>query len=102
VAFEFDTTLDGRHAEVAWSWRYESATISFNADDWRDWDDAKAARVVAHELLHLVGRDLAVTVRDLIDELPKAARPLARERWEHEYEGVTERLARVLTVGWPA
>ena len=94
---DFDSELkEGRDAEVAWSWNDDAATVRLAAGEWRGWDEDKARRVVAHELLHLLTRDLLVCGEEMVEALPKKARRLARARWEHEVEGVTERLAALL------
>ena len=97
IEVDLSTKLPGEQdAEVRWDWSYDNATVVLAADKWPAWDEAYARKVIVHELLHIVTRDLCVCVAEVSVTLPKAAQRLARDRWEHELEGVIERLAVVL------
>lgn len=97
IELDFDTELARGDAEVAWTWDYDEATIRLDAKQWRAWSDEKAMRVVAHELVHVLMRDLMVAVEETLDQLPKRLRPLAHARYDHELEGVTERVAALIS-----
>ena len=97
IMIELDAELSGdTDAEVAWDWSYDNATIRFS-EKWRTWDEGYARRVIVHELLHLLTRDLCVCVAEVFTALPEGCHGLARDRWDHELEGVVERVAVLLT-----
>lgn len=88
-------TPNGEQALVHPADSYDTATLQFHAE-FTAWTPAWAEWVVVHELLHLVMRDQDSTVEAVIDLLPAKARALAENRYEHEAEGVVDRLAAVL------
>lgn len=96
VDFDRRPTSDTSNAEIRWDWSYDNATIRLAAG-WRDWEPAFAEGVVAHELVHALSRDLHVCVDDTFDSLPRSAQAVARAHFRHEVEGLTERLAVILT-----
>lgn len=97
IEVDLDTELQGtRNAEVRWAWSYDSAVVVLDAGEWPGWSPDYAERIVAHELLHVLTRDLCVAASEAADCLPKAARKVVKDRWDHELEGVVERLAAVL------
>lgn len=71
---------------------YDRATIRF-ASSWPEWPPAFAERVVVHELLHIVFRDLVEAEQSIYDALSHDARVLYSRRLDHELEGVIDRLA---------
>lgn len=71
---------------------YDKATIRLNPD-WAVWDQKHTEQIVVHELLHLHFRDLTNTVDSLDAKLGQETRDIFNHRWNHEIEGVCERLA---------
>lgn len=71
---------------------YDRATIRFSSS-WASWPTAFAERVVVHELLHIVFRDLVEAEQSIYDALSHDARVLYSRRLDHELEGVIDRLA---------
>ena len=71
---------------------YDRATIRFAAS-WTEWPPSFAERVVVHELLHIVFRDLVEAEQSIYDALSHDARVLYSRRLDHELEGVIDRLA---------
>ena len=71
---------------------YDRATLRFSPG-WEAWPDAFAERVIVHELLHIVFRDLVEAEQTIYDALSHDARVLYSRRLEHELEGVIDRLA---------
>ena len=100
VEVEFDVELESKTADamVVWDWSYDNAVVQLK-EGWRDWSDDEAAKVIAHELLHLVLRDLEVSVADSCDYLPDDEKRHVRDRFQHEIEGVVDRLAVIVTGG---
>jgi hypothetical protein len=74
---------------------YDTCTMHL-ASEWREWNVQKAQAIVVHELLHLVFRDLGGAVEAVHALLGSEAKVLADARFQHEVEGVVERLAQVL------
>ena len=71
---------------------YDRATLRF-APEWPEWPPAFAERVIVHELLHIVFRDLVEAEQSIYDSLSHDARVLYSRRLDHEVEGVIDRLA---------
>jgi hypothetical protein len=71
---------------------YDRATIRFDKD-WKKWSEAFSGRIVVHELLHLLTRDIDRVVADLEGELHKDAYTQVDRRYSHEIEGLVDRLA---------
>ena len=71
---------------------YDRATLRF-ASSWPDWPPSFAERVVVHDLLHIVFRDLVEAEQTIYDALSHDARVLYSRRLDHELEGVIDRLA---------
>lgn len=79
-------------ASVSPAESYDRATIRF-APEWPEWPQQFAERVIVHELLHIVFRDLVEAEQSIYDALSHDARVLYSRRLEHELEGVIDRLA---------
>jgi|SRR3990167_1840684 len=60
----------------------------------QDWDTKNA--IACHEVAHVFWSELSVFIGDLIDHLPKSARPLVKALYEKENEKATTRLAQVM------
>ena len=79
----------------ATTWRqnsYDRAVIFPNAD-WKSKSDDALNRLMVHELLHLVTRDLDRVVASVEEQLHADAWRAVNTRYDHEIEGVVERLA---------
>jgi hypothetical protein len=80
-------------AWVNWSHDYDTATIKF-CRRWRDWDRRMAERVVAHELVHLLLRDVEFVVSKMArPRLNDAEGSLFDVAFEHELERAVDRLS---------
>lgn len=71
---------------------YDRASLRFSST-WVDWPAPFLERVVVHELLHIVFRDLVEAEQSIYDALSHDARVLYSRRLDHELEGVIDRLA---------
>ena len=93
IDLEFDVELDGtRDAEIEWPWSYDHATLRLGPQA-REWDDQQGQEVIVHELLHLITRDLAVSVADSWAYASEREKRHVRDRFNHELEGIVDRLA---------
>lgn len=76
---------------------YDFATLTIDPTQFAKWDRHTANHVIAHELLHLLMRDLDEAVETANSAIPNAAaRYMAQARYGHESEGVVDRLATLL------
>ena len=101
LELEFDVEFESptQNAEVRWDWSYDNATLELGTE-WREWDNDRLQVVLVHELLHIFTRDLEVAVADAVDYFPLREKRHVRDRWQHEIEGVVDRLAvRLVDVG---
>lgn len=77
------------------TWRsntYDRAEIKFDPH-WRKWSWEFMNRIIVHELLHLVSRDIDRVVASVESQLhPEAWRSLDI-RYDHEIEGLIDRLS---------
>lgn len=92
----WDETLTDDVANVVVESSYDGARITLRADLVEHPDAEYVEATVVHELLHVVMRDLDATLPPVLDLLPRGAASLARARYEHESEGIVDRLATVL------
>lgn len=79
----------------ATTWRqndYDRALI-FPHSDWASWDDDRLNRLIVHELLHLVTRDLDRVIASVEEQIHADAWRMIDKRYDHEIEGVVDRLA---------
>ena len=82
----------------ATTWRantYDTATIRLAAE-WRSFDERRMRELIAHELGHLLTRDLDEAVGSIKDELSGEVWNLFYDRYIHEIEGVVDRYGRIL------
>src|SRR5690242_15181803 len=82
---------DDNDAEFERAEWYDVASLFFSPK-YVYWARNYAERVVLHELMHLVTRDLDGTVDRARSLLPSAARRLAEKEYERAIEGVVERM----------
>lgn len=75
-------------AWVSWDSDYDRATL-YLRDGWREWDEGRLGYTVAHELVHLVLRD----VSHFVTEVLRPGSPELVRVWEHVLEGAVDRLA---------
>lgn len=87
----------------AMTWRtdqYDTATMIL-ASDWREWDNRFANRLIVHELLHLVSRDLDEAMKSALSFLHDFEQGPVAQRFDHEMEGVIDRMAeRLVTLAF--
>jgi hypothetical protein len=79
----------------ATTWRqndYDRAVI-FPNTDWTSWDDDRLSRLMVHELMHLVTRDLDRVIASVEEQVHPDAWRMVNTRYDHEIEGVVDRLA---------
>lgn len=79
----------------ATTWRsnsYDRATIRL-APEWRVWSVITANRLIVHELLHLITRDIDRVFASVEPEIGTQAWKLLDDRYDHEIEGLVDRLA---------
>jgi hypothetical protein len=94
VKVDWDEPLEDVEANIMWG-SYDQATVRFNtAHD--KWSRRYTNETVVHELLHLVLRDLQNGVESAEAALSASAYRLFENRFQHELEGVVERLALLL------
>jgi hypothetical protein len=97
IRIDFETR-PAHAGSVASTWRsthYDDAVI-YLCEGWRGWVPAQARQIMAHELGHLITRDLDRAVESLEDELEGSAWNLYFERYIHELEGVVDRYAEII------
>jgi hypothetical protein len=102
ITLDWDTPAD----EGAWAqcWRsndYDKATI-YLCEGWADLGKAEVERLVVHELLHLVTRDLSrahdFVLEAIEDNVP--ANNIAVAAWKRAEEGVVDRLSFALVAAF--
>lgn len=74
---------------------YEGATLSF-APEWRTWSVQETNEIIAHELTHMLMHDLEMAGVSAEEVLTGTAWRLFNHRFEHELEGVVDKLALLL------
>lgn len=95
----WDPALEGSDASTWRSDSYDRATLRFDPE-WASWDVEFTNRIVAHELLHLLTRDVDVVVKDAQDQMHRDAGTLIERRYLHEIEGFVDRIAyRLVEIG---
>lgn len=86
----------------ATTWRsnqYERAEIRFDRD-WGKWDLAFANRIVVHELVHLLARDVDEVMKPPLEHLDSRLAKTLEKIQDREMEGLVDRLAyRFVEVG---
>jgi hypothetical protein len=116
IQIDFDSHCEESAAmDISKTWDYNIARLRLGPN-WREWsqdnctlddDDAivhrSLDRLVVHELLHLLFRemDFATTQRMLEDHLHRDVEAVADKAYEHAQENVIECLARVLVDAYP-
>jgi len=83
---------EGDEANISPHDSYDLAVLRFTTK-FPKWPRYYAEQVVVHELLHLVTRDLEQVAAATRDTMPSSARQLAESAFEHEIEGVIDRVA---------
>lgn len=73
---------------------YDLAEIQFSRELMDDYSDTEIDRVIVHELLHIVFRDLDEAISSVETWMPAATYTDFNERIDHEEEGIIDRLAR--------
>jgi hypothetical protein len=92
VDFGADPVTEHARAEIHTSIHYDEADI-YVARDWQKWSKAEAHGLMVHELMHLVCRDLDRVHADAEQLLHPEVWKAFDLRYQHEIEGVVDRLA---------
>jgi hypothetical protein len=103
--WEFDVQIvdtDGLEApnsdaQVQASTKYDSAQMCFRREFIEVAEVEDIDKTIVHELLHLLFRDFENLLDLATQELGVTARELAEKTYDHELEGVIERVARALS-----
>lgn len=99
---EVDWDKSATEGSDASTWRsddYDRATVAF-ADGWESWSREFLNRIVAHELLHLLVRDVDLVVDALDGLLHRDVFSQVENRYAHESEGLVDRLSyRLVEIG---
>lgn len=97
VRIEFDSVEGGAGARGAiwWTFQYDECTLHL-PPGWREYDDVEFVRLIAHELGHLICRDLEMTFKSAEVSMNKHAWQQFRTRYVHEIEGVVDRYATII------
>lgn len=82
-------------ANVRWHSQYNHATIKFSDSFLKEYanNEEEIDRVIVHELLHLVFRDMETLVRDFEDHVSK---PVWAILYDSHYDDKQERLIELL------
>lgn len=99
VDVEITDAPDGNpdsNAACSFSTLYDTAKIEFNSSHIDEANDREIDCTIVHELLHLVGRDLWSVHKDSEVFFGKPAWTMQDNRFHHELEGFTDRVARAL------
>ncbi|SRR6266404_6373538 len=87
----------------ATTWRsntYDRAVVYPSPDKFPNWTADFAHKVIVHELLHLVTRDVDRTVASIEGQVHPDVYRMIDKRYDHEIEGVVDRLAvRLVEIG---
>ena len=75
--------------------QYDIAELLFDSE-YATWTEDFTAKLVVHELLHIVTRDLDRVIADVEEVMHLETFRLLDKRYEHEIEGVVDRLATIL------
>jgi hypothetical protein len=100
LTVDWENAAEDCEAQVDWADSYDEAVLHF-AETHTDWTRDKAEHVVVHELVHLIFRDLQATAKAGRTPLGLAARTVAEVAFEHELEGVVDRVAAALVALGP-
>lgn len=94
--FKWDDALDepDMEAQVDRSGFYDYVNIRIHPD-FHKWDQQYANKTVVHELYHLLFRDMDSCVDSVETFLPKKLWEMWELRYEHEVEGLVDRLATI-------
>ena len=95
IAWDRPLDDDDAEGEVQCAEHCDSATVRL-ATGCTGWTRARASAVVVHELVHVVCRDMDALVDAAKLAMGDQTHVLFADRYEHETEGVVERLATVL------
>lgn len=79
-------------AQIFCSADYDSARIRFEPE-WSKWTREHAHKVIVHELLHALHRDIDNVLSGLDGQLHRDAQNVVEWQYRHALEGMIERLA---------
>jgi hypothetical protein len=97
IEIDFDHPLKGgTEAQITRPAYYDTGRLQL-ARKWAQWDEAKLRHLLAHELGHLLTRDLEEAVMDLKDFFTaQSTWQMFHKRYLQEIEGVVDRYASVI------
>jgi len=94
VSVDFETPAGDDTVARVWRSNYYDKAIIYLDVEWKSWTQIEANHVVAHELVHLLTRDLEEAIASVRGHVTEDGAWLAIEdRLSHELEGVVDRLA---------
>lgn len=79
-------------AQIFCSMSYDSARIRFESE-WSKWTRDEAQKIVVHELLHALHRDVDTAVESIDGQIHRDAQTVFDRQYKHALEGMIERLA---------
>lgn len=92
IAIAFAEIPDNSYSQIAPEDDYDRATLTISPSH-INWTQPFANQTIVHELLHLLVRDIDVMVEDAREQLHPQASAQIEKRYEHEIEGLVDRLA---------
>lgn len=95
-----DPLADDVYATIFWMQDYHQATLCL-CKDWRKWEPRNLNRIICHEMLHLMLRDVNAVPDMVQDLLTGEAKAVLYRIQKHAEEGFVERLAQALVDAVP-
>lgn len=93
IAVEWDEKANEDSDATTWrSADYDRATIRLDSG-WAKWTDAFTHRIIVHELVHLLTRDIDEAFKLLKRHVSEAVWAVSDDVYEHEIEGLCDRLS---------
>ncbi len=93
LSIDWDTPASENADATTWRGNCYDRAVLFFDPEVLTWDALKLNRIVVHELLHLVTRDIDRVVEESCVSLPRRAYEQVDLRYEHAIEGVVDRLS---------
>lgn len=93
IAVDFDTpTGEEANAHIFRFNQYDKAILYLN-QDWKSWNLRHTNELIAHEMLHLLARDLEQAWQSVDNHVTDEVFMALDDRFVHELEGLVDRLA---------
>lgn len=90
---------EGNNAQVLLPVNYHNAVINVTPG-FADWPPRMANRVMLHELMHVLIRDLDHVATSAARQLGSQAHDVSQAAWKHAEEGFVEQMAQRLVDTW--